>query len=124
MVTGPCARCAHNCGAPSANIQGVTTQPSETQRVATELTRRIRDMQAGAEVGSLRSVATTYGVSVDVARKAFALLVRHGLVRAEARRHVVADPGVPLTEAEVIADLRLQVADHEARLRALEQRKR
>jgi len=113
MVTGLCARCAHNLGASSVNIQGVTNPPSETQRVAAELTRRVRGMQVGDEVGSLRSVAATYGVSVDIARKAFALLVRHGLVRAEARRHVVADPGATLSEAEAIADLRLRVAELE-----------
>lgn len=105
MMERPCATCAHNRVAVSATIQGVTSPPSETQRVAADLARKIRDMRSGDEVGSVRSLAATYEVSADVARKALALLARHGLVRAEARRHVVADPNAPMSDAELLADL-------------------
>lgn len=88
-------------------------QPSETQRVAAALSRKIRGMQSGADLGSLTSVAAEYKVGRDVARKAMALLARHGLVRAEARRHVVADPGAPMTGAEAIEDLLQRVAELE-----------
>lgn len=109
-----CATCAHNLVEVSATIRGVE-QPSETQRVAAALSRKIRGMRPGEELGSLSSVAAEYEVGRDVARKAMALLARHGLVRAEARRHVVADPGAPMTDSEAIADLQQRVAELERR---------
>jgi DNA-binding GntR family transcriptional regulator len=60
----------------------------------------------------VRSIAGQYGVSADVARRALGLLVQHGQVKAEARRHVVADPAAGAPTLQELA-ARLEALEHD-----------
>lgn len=93
---------------------------SDTQRLASELSRRARSMQPGEDFGTVRGIAETHGVSIDVARRALGLLVRHGLLHAEARQHVVADPTATIDATDEVAVLKAQIAEIQRRIDALE----
>jgi DNA-binding transcriptional regulator YhcF (GntR family) len=88
---------------------------SDTRVVAEELAERVRQMAPGDEIGSLRTIAVGHQVTPHIARRSLAILVQRGLVRAESRRHVVADPRAPMTDSEAIADLQHRVAELERR---------
>ena len=99
---------------------------SETQRVAAALSSRVSKLHEGDELGSVRSLAAEFGVTPDVARRALGHLVRQGQGRAEARRHVVADPAAgigPSSPAQMTA--RIAVLEAEvARLSAAQEQSR
>jgi DNA-binding transcriptional regulator YhcF (GntR family) len=92
-------------------MHGMAPTVSQTQEVASALTRKIRTMGPGDKVGTVRTIAKDHRVSDDVARKALALLIRHGLVEAQARQHVVADPTAAQSWEEAVEDLRAQIAE-------------
>lgn len=99
--------------------------PYRWQEIADALRARITsgDLAVGDLLPSVRSVMDAQGVSDNTVSRALAELASEGLVRAEhgIGVRVIAAGDQQKTVAEQLAELRGQVADHEARIRELEQ---
>jgi DNA-binding transcriptional regulator YhcF (GntR family) len=100
----------------------MATPTSDTQRLAHELSRLARARKPGEDFGTVRGIAREHGVSIDVARRALALLVRHGLIRTEARKHVIADPDATIDTADDVAALKDRIAELERQVTELQAR--
>ena len=98
----------------------------EWQRLASRIRRRIADGEwaVGARIPTVRSFVESEKLSDNTVTKALAALADEGLIegRVGMGTVVIATPeSAPPSTEQQLAEALQQLADHEARLRALEQ---
>lgn len=98
----------------------------EWQRLAARIRRRIAEGEwpVGGMMPTVRQFVDSEKLSDNTITRALTSLAEEGLIESKVGfgTRVIAAPGhAEKSTAEQLADLREQLADHEARLRALEQ---